>query len=286
LAAVSNPAWSDDRLRVLKLVNGDLKQDAEILQAVGLAFLSAEKRVYERLEKATLSVKFTLAEKSTNYANMFLQTLQNDSFLSKFETHNPNARSKQSCNAEYTDLMNLCRGTLDTCHFPNSKNLKADKPKSESCCWRFDFRFHLQESVDTNGFLIMVEECGGLGNGQKIELEMAEEVGVKVFRTYTNIGGWADEFMKPVSDAVQDWYNSGCANCDLENVWVGDEQLNNKFVWRPKISEVVSDSLTENHSKCAPNVDIGIAEAAVAASGGLGRAHLAVDSPWASDQWR
>jgi len=75
----------------------------------------------------------------------------------------------------------------------------------------------------------------GLGDGQKIEREMAREVNLKVFHTYTNTDhlGGADgpgrvspqghsfDSMKVISKAVQEWYDSGCANADLENVYVG-----------------------------------------------------------------
>jgi len=80
--------------------------------------------------------------------------------------------------------------------------------------------------------MIQVEETKGLGDGQKIETEMAEQVGLKVFRTYTNV----DDFATPaswtnpdyrfngidaISKAVKDWYETGCNNNDLENVFIG-----------------------------------------------------------------
>merc|ERR1712129_123392 len=95
------------------------------------------------------------------------------------------------------------------------------------------FRFHLLQSKNTNGFLIVVEEKKGLGDGQKIEIEMARQVGVKVFRTYTNITYVELGHTELISAAVQAWYNSNGANSDLENVWIGNgEPAEN--VRRPK----------------------------------------------------
>jgi len=56
---------------------------------------------------------------------------------------------------------------------------------------------------------------------------MAREVGLKVFRTYTNIESLGESYfaMKAVSAAVQEWYKSGCANADLENVFIGDNMM-------------------------------------------------------------
>jgi len=47
---------------------------------------------------------------------------------------------------------------------------------------------------------------------QKIETEMAREVGVKAFRTYTNSLFVNQERMGRISKAVKDWYESGRAN--------------------------------------------------------------------------
>jgi len=99
-------------------------------------------------------------------------------------------------------------------------------PKKTSC-WRFAFRFHQRESKESNGFMIQVEEWEGkgLGDGQKMETEMARDVGLKVFRTYTNVTNLTVGMMSSISEAVKEWYDSGCANIDLENVFIGDVKL-------------------------------------------------------------
>jgi len=61
----------------------------------------------------------------------------------------------------------------------------------------------------TNGFMIQVEEKEGLGTGQMIETTMAKEVGMKVFRTYTDCINWNDNVIKKLSDEIKEWYFSG-----------------------------------------------------------------------------
>merc|ERR1712032_1811101 len=91
----------------------------------------------------------------------------------------------------------------------------------KNACWRYDFRFRLQKSKDTNGFMIQVEEANGLGDGQKIETEIAKEINLKVFRTYTDSDDLHVCFFR-LGKAVKEWYESDCANSgDLENVFLG-----------------------------------------------------------------
>ena len=59
---------------------------------------------------------------------------------------------------------------------------------------------------------------------------MAKQVGLKVFRTYTNDDvlqrDWEGDpgnfnGIDAISSSVKGWYASGCANSDMENVFVG-----------------------------------------------------------------
>merc|ERR1712061_542061 len=146
-----------------------------------------------------------------------------DPFLKHFRTYFPNAFEKDSCDPNYVDILHPCRGTLVTCQIPKHLNLTTDtKRPCATSCWRFAFRFHQEESKATSGFMIQVEEIEGLGDGQKIETEMAKEANLKVFRTYTNIYRfWPAGFLK-ISAAVQEWYKNSCPNPDLlENVFIG-----------------------------------------------------------------
>jgi len=203
----------------LKYALGGLNQDPEFTKAAGLID-KQEGRVYSKHEKAILSNKFSLSQESSSYATYFVKAMRRNEFFQQFKTYNPNAESKKSCDPEITNIMHYCKGTFDTCQFPNSENLAAGRPTKDSC-WRFAYRFHLQESKDTNGFMIQMEEKSGLGNGQKIEAQMAKEVGLKIFRTYTNSTFVMHGDIENLSQAVQEWYDNGCFNNDIENIFVG-----------------------------------------------------------------
>ena len=77
--------------------------------------------------------------------------------------------------------------------------LNENGKPSGSCCRRYSFRSQLQEAKDTGGCMIhLVEtdpsiqygkiEDATLGNGQKIELEMAQSIGTKVFQVFCPSG--------------------------------------------------------------------------------------------------
>jgi len=230
------PMWADKDFvmsmvkltgTALKYAQGGLSQDPECLKIAG--FLDGEENThYDRPEKAILSIKFGLTAESTSYSLIFIQAMKADQFLNKFKTYDPTITSKDYCREKLgsTSVVNHCRGTLESCNFPRSRNLKTlddkEQPAKKSC-WRFAFRFHQQECKDTCGFMIQAEEKEGLGDGQKLETEMAREVGLKVFRTYTNADEVTVVKMGRISDAVEEWYESGCANTDLENVFIGDK---------------------------------------------------------------
>jgi len=124
---------------------------------------------------------------------------------------------------------------LSTCRFPDHKNVTMvdgnEKP-SKDACWRFAYRFRQQKCKESIGFMIQVEEEGGLGPGQMIETEMAREVGIKVFRTYMSSPYFHEFVLKRLSAAVKEWYNKECANADLENVFIG--YTGAKWTKRPK----------------------------------------------------
>jgi len=182
-----------------------------------------EERTYLRTEKATLSVRFSLHESSTTYATDFALLLKQSEYLREFETYNPNRWSKKSCDPKFTTIEHKCRGTNETCDYPESQNLvttknsKQKKPGPKSC-WRHSFRFHLEESKATNGFMIQVQEVNDLGNGQKIETEMAEQVGLKIFRTTTTQKVVSGTDILLLEEEIQKWYASGCKNMDVQEV--------------------------------------------------------------------
>merc|ERR1719362_2289304 len=201
----------------LKFAKGGLNQDEEMLKASGLWNMEDNKQ-YPRSEQAILSVKFSLAEQSTPYATNFALAMKDDPYLGQFETYNPNAWCKRSCDPAFTNMQHPCRGTSATCEFSDDQNLTADTKKPcATSCWRYAFRFHQEASKETGGFMIQVEEWEGLGAGQEIETEMAKQVDLKVFRAkqnhYDDPGG---KYIKAVSERVEAWYKAGCTNNDME----------------------------------------------------------------------
>merc|ERR1712013_537264 len=56
---------------------------------------------------------------------------------------------------------------------------------------------------------------------------MAKEVGIKTFRTYTDAynPSFSSDRIEKLSKKIQEWYQSGCANMDLENVYIGSKRF-------------------------------------------------------------
>jgi len=205
----------------LKYALGGLNQDSECLKESGL--WDRTPRKYSRKEQATLSVRFSLARTSTDYATNFAIFLKRHTYLGEFQAYNPNAWCKSSCDPIFTDIKHPCRGTNQTCSYTEAQNLVAEtpggkkKPASKSC-WRYSFRFHLEESKATNGFMIQVQEKNGLGNGQKIETEMAMQAGVKVFRTTTTSEDMYERSLYSLERAIKHWYMNECKDRTLEEI--------------------------------------------------------------------
>jgi len=195
----------------LKYALDGLNQDPDCLKATGIWDQSAV--VFSRKEQAILSVKLSLAEKKTQYATEFALAMKTDIYLRNFKTYIPNVWSRESCDPKINDVRHRCQGTRNTCLFPEHKNLTTENKLTNTSCWRFAFRYHLDQSKATNGFMIQVQEKHGLSDRQKIEMEMAQQAGVKVFRTTTTsedvYGLWRLE------QAIKDWYKNNCQNMDL-----------------------------------------------------------------------
>jgi len=195
----------------LKYALDGLNQDPDCLKATGIWDQNATS--FSRKEQVILSAKLSLVEKITPYATEFALAVKKDIYLHNFKTCIPNAWSRESCDPKINDIRHKCRGTRNTCLFPTHKNLNVEnKPTNTSCC-RFAFRYYLDQSKATNGFMIQVQEKHGLSDGQKIEADMAQQAGVKIFRTTTTsedvYGLWRLE------QAIRDWYKNNCQNMDL-----------------------------------------------------------------------
>ena len=248
----------------LKYALNGLNQDKDCLVAAGLwdvnydeqkrhhmhlvlgttispTFSSSNRRLIDEvdsgvpLRKVVLSTRFSLGQQSTRTATKFTVLLKKHKFFlpSKqgeedddghggFIVYSPNAFNKGTCDPKWTRFDWSCRGTFDTCRKEDA--LKVGIPQEALCCWRYSFRYHLEQAKRSNGFMIQVLELRNveegdddvegsmwndaaesvpdgepstgmiasnthnaksykyvLGRGQRIEIDMAESVGVKVF---------------------------------------------------------------------------------------------------------
>jgi len=180
-----------------------------------------EKNVtHSHTEQVILSMKISPAEQSTPYAMQFALAMKDDTYLGQFTAHNPMVWSRKSCDPNFTDIQSQCRGTLDTCLISADDNLTAEKRLANKSCWRFAFRFHQEECKATNGFMIQVQEVEGLGAGQKIETEMANQVGLKVFRIRSHQRYIDGNRMASIGRVVKGWYDSGRQNVEIHELWI------------------------------------------------------------------
>jgi len=206
----------------LKFAKPPLNVDQDLVKLAGLGDCETGPSL------AILSVKYGMTAESTNYSNEFVLSMRHQCYLKQFNAYNPSVRSKANCDdkQDITSPCNQCRGTLKSCKFAVSTNLTRDatsgkdKP-GENSCWRFAFRFRQEECKDSCGFMIQVEEIEGLGQGQIVESMMAEQVGLKVFRTFTNKKSADSGDLDRLEQAVKAWIEGGYTNMDLEDVWIG-----------------------------------------------------------------
>ena len=140
-------------------------------------------------------------------------------------------------------------GTLDTCQIVVVD--ETTKLPTNDSCWRFSCRHQLQVAKQTNGFMLQIVELdnkavedgrGGthkLGNGQEIEVEMAQEVGTKIFRVYEpflRVGEhvrWKRPFLPNDVDAlvtkVKEWYDGDDRLDEMSMVEVHYSRISRKL---------------------------------------------------------
>lgn len=69
--------------------------------------------------------------------------------------------------------------------------------------------------------MLQVQEKGSLSKGQRIEVLMAEQAGVKIFRTSTDSRSVFGSNLAQLSKEVRSWYEAGCCDTRLQEVHVG-----------------------------------------------------------------
>jgi len=198
--------------------NGSINQDVECLAAAGV--LSDDPVPCLRRERVVLSLRFRYGECGTPYAEQFSRAMLQDEFLGQFPTYNPSTTHRQSCDPCVDDIKHRCRGTTSSCGLPEALNLNKGQLGASSC-WRFAFRHGLDKCKVTQGFMLQVQERGGLSKGQRIEVLMAEQAGVKIFRTTTDSCSVFASSLAQLSRVVRSWYEAGCSDTRLQEVHVG-----------------------------------------------------------------
>ena len=152
-------------------------------------------------------------------------------------TISPNAYGKGTCDDQWTRLTWPCQGTTETCQcvvVSKAGDVGDGGIPLPECCWRYSFRYQLEQAKRSNGFMLQIVEYAfneegrmpnfdilndkaeeGLGDGQKIELEIANSVGVKVFRVWeplSEYGKWHFEeshVEKLISEQIRHNYYAG-----------------------------------------------------------------------------
>ena len=214
LAAVAN------KPEALKYAMGGLKQDHDCWIAAKLWKKGDIVRKYSPdCVRIPLSTKYSLDEQSRSCATKFTALLNKAYFFregGQFLIYSPNAFSKDSCDPCWTRMEWPCRGTFQTCRIAD-QSLKTGIPNDRSC-WRYSYRYHLEEAKRTNGFMIQVVDYNEkqkrhiLGKGQAIETVMAYQVGTKIFRVCQPVSGlglgrdFIDQHMVRIVDFIHDWY--------------------------------------------------------------------------------
>jgi len=207
----------------LKYALSGLSQDRDCLVASGLLNFKDYSQD-TTTKRIVLSLPLDKNGKSTPHAIMFALLLRDHPSFKDYIVHFPNAWDRSTCDTEWTNFDHPCRGTTDTCEIEDEE-LKTGVPNERICCWRYSFRWQLQRGKDTNGMMIQVREFDHspsvrghiLGDGQKIETDIAKDVGVKVFEIYqgkTINKRWAKDFdekhINVLAEQVTNWYDTGC----------------------------------------------------------------------------
>ena len=170
---------------------GKLNQDRDCLVAAGI-WNSGQYGNYsenissssndEKRPKIVLSTRFSLNEESSATATSFAVLPNEEEFeedklvQTQFRVYSPNAYNKSSCDPSWTNMAWPCRGTFDTCCMED-KSAKTGAP-TEKSCWRYSFRYQLEEAKRSNGFMIQVIELDRgvhlTGKGEAIETIMGK----------------------------------------------------------------------------------------------------------------
>jgi len=177
--------------RALEFASGHIKADKTVVLAAVRTTLTA--------------VKFACAKKDLNQD----QDCWKASGLrgNEQQTYAQNEQATLSMQSTSTDYAtNFAVFLKRNCYFRNFKTYNSSGETQRNK------QLHLEKSKATNGFMIQVQDKWGLGDGQKIEMQMAQQAGVKIFRTMTASEDVDEHQLVVLEEAVKDWYKKGCKN--------------------------------------------------------------------------
>jgi len=196
----------------LRFASAKMTRDRDVMKEARQE--DGEQQGYTHTEQAILSLGLT----NSDYATNFVVLLKRNEYLRNFKTYNPNSWRQSCCGPDLQNISNSCRGTNCTCKFADSQHVFEEAPSGEQkpakqSCWRSSFRFHLEHEIKaTRGFVIQVQDKNGLHDSQRIETEMAQQAGVKIFRTITTSDDVKADQLVVLEEAIKDWYKKGCKN--------------------------------------------------------------------------
>ena len=202
LAAIKSCCTPTDRMSVLStavlqhVADPLSAQDPVLLRAAGLTSDHLSEAMKTRL--LVISSRFSLRQDCTAFANEVLTAIRSKqqqcpmSKLADCAVYTPNEYKKGFCGTginkdRWTDRSFPCRGWHPTSseegRCSTSQEVIDDKgrPLRDTVCWRYSFRWHLEQAHQKGGCMIQLLE-GELGDGQMIEQEMATAIGIKIVK--------------------------------------------------------------------------------------------------------
>lgn len=224
-AVMSDPSAIKHVSEPLKPNDPELLRLAGMLRVVGspesLTAASAEPCLAPRRRPVVMSVKYGFTPKASDTSSSMYLALEQNPGL---HLYNPNVVSKGFCGwskRRITDMSWPCRGDcrrtfLGNCHGPCLPSGNA--APTDRSCWRYSFRWHLQDAKSKGGFMLQIverSENGGLdgqyefGKGQEIETKMAEIVRIKTFRVYVKTNLHVNMQALKVCARIEAWLKSG-----------------------------------------------------------------------------
>lgn len=214
------------------------------------------------------SVKCGLHEAASDVAIEMMREMMDHRGFSDYRFCFPNAFGGSSC--ERSAGADLCLGLCgakccfgEACDGNNGRSRDsgvatpcgelADDAVTDHSCWAHAFRIHQRHARrNPRGVMIQVVEVQEgayvLGNGQRIEAEMAHSERLKTFRLHVRSPDHVRPHVENLSKQVQAWHHRGCPDEDLELLWYLDTGYGSERRFARAIVPGAWPSLASSHS--------------------------------------